>query len=114
MSDNSQPDDRLIELLAQRLEDANEPGASSRLKAKLLTAILRSQEASGPLRSLDETRSRGYELCVFENIWERVTTGETAHCFNCCTLCHARVLAEHIENAPIYWGNCPYVALGKK
>jgi hypothetical protein len=24
-------------------------------------------------------------------------------------VCHARVLAERLEHAPIYWPHCPYV-----
>ena len=51
---------------------------------------------------------------MFEDLWERVTSAEGAQSFNCCSLCHARVLAEHWETAPIYWGHCPYAAFGKK
>jgi hypothetical protein len=114
MSDNQHPDDRQFEILAESADDTEGERAPSRLKARLYSALIRRQEESGPLRSLGETRSHGYGLCVFEDLWQRTTTGEPAQCFNCCRLCHARVLAEHLENAPIYWGRCPYVALSKK
>jgi hypothetical protein len=114
MSDNLHPDDGLFELLAAQPDDFEGEGAPSRLKARIYSALTRRQEESGPLRSLGETRSQGYGLCVFEEFWQRAAWGEAAHCFNCCRLCHARVLAEHLEDAPIYWGGCPYVALGKK
>jgi len=39
--------------------------------------------------------------------------GETVKSLNICRVCHARVLAEHLENAPIYWGGCPYVEFKK-
>ena len=32
---------------------------------------------------------------------------------NICRVCHARVLAEALENPPIYWGNCPYAEFKK-
>ncbi len=114
MSDNPQHDDRMLELLALQPEDAEEVRAPSRLKSRVYSALVRKQEESGPLRSLGETRAEEYGLCVFEGLWQRATSGEAAQCFNCCSLCHARVLAERLERAPIYWGNCPYVAFGKK
>jgi len=114
MSDTSQHDDRAFELLAQGADQAEAERAPSRLKARLYSALVRRQEASGRLRSLAETKTCGYGLCVFEDLWQRATSGEAAQRFNCCSLCHARVLAEHLERAPIYWTHCPYVAFGKK
>jgi hypothetical protein len=113
MNDNLQDEDRVFELLAQS-DDAETERAPSRLKSRLYSALVREEEESGPLRSLADTRIEGYGLCVFEDLWQRATSGEAAQCFNCCKLCHARVLGEHVENAPIYWANCPYVAFGKK
>lgn len=114
MNDNLQHDDRLFELLAQGTEEAEPERAPSRLKAKLYTSLVSKQEESGHLRTLAETRESGYGLCVFEDLWERALSAEAAQSFNCCSVCHARVLAEHLEKAPIYWGQCPYVAFGKK
>lgn len=114
MSDKQQPVDRLFELLADEQNEAGNERAPSRLKARLYSALVRRQEESGPLRRLNESRSSGFGLCVFEEAWQRAAHADAAQCFNCCRLCHARILAEHFENAPIYWGRCPYVALGKK
>lgn len=114
MSNNPQDDDRLFELLALQPEDRQADRAPSRLKAKVYTSLVRKQQESGPLRILAETQASGYGLCVFEGLWERVTSAEAAQSFNCCSVCHARVLAEHMDAAPIYWGHCPYVAFGKK
>ncbi|MGH7746470.1 MAG: hypothetical protein ACREQ5_17175 [Candidatus Dormibacteria bacterium] len=114
MSDNPQQDGRLFDLLAQEQNETEEVRAPSRMKSRLYSALIRRQEESGPLRSLGETQAQGYGLCVFEDLWQRATSGEAAQCFNCCKLCHARVLAEHLEGAPIYWGNCPYVTFVKK
>jgi hypothetical protein len=114
MSDKPYQDDKFFELLAQETDEAEMRSAPSRLKAKLLSALVRKQEASGPLRSLAQTRAQGYELCVFEDLWQRTTSAEAAQCFNCCRLCHARVLAERVERAPLYWAHCPYAAFAKK
>jgi hypothetical protein len=114
MSDNLQHDDRLFERLARQPDDAEPDRASSRLKAKLYTSLVQKQQESGRLRTLAETRANGYGLCVFEDLWERLIPAETAQSFNCCSICHARVLAERFETAPVYWGHCPYVAFGKK
>jgi hypothetical protein len=114
MSENPQHDDKLFELMALEPEDPEEARAPSRLKSRLYSALVRKQEQSGPLRSLGETRTEEYGLCVFEDLWQRAASGDAAQRFNCCSLCHARVLAERWEKAPIYWENCPYVAFGKK
>ncbi|MDE3178038.1 MAG: hypothetical protein KGM47_00140 [Acidobacteriota bacterium] len=114
MSNSPQHDDRMFELLAEQQDEAGERSAPSRLKSRLYSALVRRQEESGPLRSLRETRAAGHGLCVFEAVWQRAISRDAAQCFNCCKLCHARVLGEHVEGAPIYWGNCPYVAFGKK
>jgi hypothetical protein len=113
MSDNQQKDDRLFELLAEQSDGAQEERAPARLKSRIYSALMRREEESGPLRVLGETRAHGYGLCIFEELWQRATSGGTAEHLNCCNLCHARVLAEHLEGAPVYWGNCPYVAFNK-
>jgi hypothetical protein len=110
MNENLQNDDRLFEIVAQEPEDVAPIRAPARLKSRIYSAMVREQEKSGPLRGLAETHG----LCVFEELWERATSTDAAQSFNCCSLCHARVLAERLERAPIYWANCPYVAFGKK
>ena len=116
MSNNlpSERDHRLFELLARETADPGAERAPSRLKARLLTALIQKQQESGRLRTLAETRCAGHALCVFEDLWERVTKAQAAQSFNCCSVCHGRVLAEHLERPPIYWGHCPYVAFAKK
>lgn len=116
MNDNlpNESDHTLFELLAGETGEAGVERAPSRLKARLYTALMLKQQESGRLRTLAETRSCGHGLCIFEDLWERVTTAEGAQSFNCCSVCHARVLAEHLERPPIYWGHCPYVAFAKK
>jgi hypothetical protein len=34
--------------------------------------------------------------------------GAAAKTLNCCTVCHARLIGERVENAPLYWKHCPY------
>lgn len=116
MNDNlqSESDNRLFELLARETGEAGVESAPSRLKARLYTALIQKQQESGRLRTLAETRSCGHGLCIFEDLWERLTMAEGIQSFNCCSVCHARVLAEHLERPPIYWGHCPYVAFAKK
>ena len=55
--------------------------------------------------------STTHELCVFEELVRIAPVGEAAKSLNICRICHARVLAEHMGNAPIYWSGCPYVEL---
>ncbi len=95
-----------------------EPGeqtgrAPSSLKARLYTALVREQQASGPLASLDATVAAGRGLCVFEKLVQIAPVGEEAKRPFFCAVCHARVLGEHFENPPIFWPNCPYVAFKK-
>jgi hypothetical protein len=112
MSDNLDNEDKLFGLLARLGDEAEEERASSCLKSRLYSALLRRQEESGPLRGLGETRAQGYGLCVFESAWQRAVPLDAAQRFNCCNPCRIRVLAEHSEWAPIHWRNCPYVAFG--
>jgi len=114
MSDDPQQSDRLTEILATALDEGAGERAPARLKARLYSALLRRQQESGPLLHLGETHQQGYGLCVFEDLWRRLTPEGSAQCLNCCRLCHARALGEGMEEPPIYWKNCPYVAFGRK
>ncbi len=105
------PDEQPFEGLASKLE-ADAPAAlatPSRLKSRLYSALIRRQQESGPLASLTATKAAGGGLCVFEELVQISPVGEKAKAFNCCRFCHARVLGEGLENAPIYWEDCPYV-----
>src|SRR5262249_49404918 len=80
----------------------------SRLKAKVYSALLRRQTESGPLLSVSATEASGRALCVFEKAVGVLPVGERIKGLNFCRVCHARVAAEKMENAPIYWPHCPY------
>jgi hypothetical protein len=87
--------------------------APSYLKARIYSSLMRRQAESGPLMSLTEIKACGEELCIFEELVRIAPIGEKAKSLNICRMCHARVLAEHMEDAPIYWNGCPYVGLKK-
>jgi hypothetical protein len=87
--------------------------APSRLKAKIYSSLIRQQEKSGPLMDLKETKKSGSRLCVFEELVRISPVGGKVKSFNYCRVCHARILAEKLEKAPIYWGGCPYVDFQK-
>lgn len=117
MSDNRLPspgsgaqpsaDDRLFE----RLADSKAPraGASSRLKARIFSKLVMLQAAEGPLMSLGEYGHRRKDLCFFENLVAIAPLGEALKTRNPCRVCHARILGERVERAPVYWPGCPYV-----
>lgn len=109
----SLPDDEFMERTADSIELIESEPAPARLKAKLYSALVQRQAQTGPLMSLSETSAGGYHLCVFEQLVRIAPVGERAKSLNICRVCHARVLAEHLENAPIYWSGCPYVAFKK-
>lgn len=103
--------DDVVETLLVDADRAGWPDdrAPSRLKARVYSALMRQQSASGPLLALSETRETGRGLCVFESVTSASPVGEAMKQRNLCRVCHARVLAEQIEGAPIFWHNCPYV-----
>lgn len=83
--------------------------APSSMKARLYSRLIHKQQESGPLASLDASVESGHGICVFEKLVQIAPIGEAAKSPFFCQVCHARVLAEHFEAAPIYWPNCPYV-----
>jgi hypothetical protein len=104
-------DDEQFQSLAARSEavaDDDEIRAPSRLKSRIYSDLM--QRAEGPLAVLQESKNAGHGLCVFEEIVRVSRVGATAQAFNYCRICHGRVFGERVENAPIYWGNCPYSA----
>jgi len=106
-------DEEFMRLIADCAGPAESEPAPSHLKAKIYSALVRRQAESGPLMSLTKIKACGEELCVFEELVRIAPLGERAKSLNICRVCHARVLAEHMENAPIYWSGCPYVELKK-
>ncbi len=87
--------------------------APSKLKARLYSALVEAQAAEGPLMSLSECQTRGRELCVFEALVAIAPIGEPLKTRNPCRVCHARVLAENLDKAPIWWPGCPYADFQK-
>ncbi len=81
--------------------------ASSRLKSRILSMLIALQQDEGPLRILSESRDSGGQLCVFERAVAMLPS-EKLQSRNPCAVCHARLLGEHVEGAPIYWPGCPY------
>ena len=84
--------------------------ATPRLKSRIYSALVSAQAESGPLLDLQRCKKTGRALCIFEEIVRIAPLGKVAQSINYCRVCHARVLAEHLEKAPIYWPGCPYAA----
>jgi hypothetical protein len=101
--------DRAFERMFSDFAQAEDQAPSS-LKARLYSAFVREQQASGSLASLDFSVAAGHGICVFEKLVQIAPIGEKAKSPFFCAVCHARVLAENLENPPIFWPNCPYVA----
>ncbi len=81
--------------------------SSSRLKSRILSRLIRLEQEEGPLRVLSESRDAGAELCVFEHAVALLPSQELQS-KNPCAVCHARILGEHVERAPIFWPGCSY------
>jgi hypothetical protein len=102
-------DDRSFERLASLTEDGSDGGrrASAKLKSRIYSSIVSELAADGPLLSLAAVKEGGHRLCVFEHT-VALMPGESLKAKNPCRVCHARVLAERLEHAPIFWPGCPY------
>jgi hypothetical protein len=103
-------DDRWFEQLAGAA-DASAAGtdrAPARLKSRVYSAVMRELAESGPLQDLADTRACGERLCVFEHVVSLMPVGPELRSKNLCAVCHARVLGERLERAPIFWSGCPY------
>lgn len=97
-----------MEQLAERAEPAS-MAAPSKLKAKLYSRLVQAQAQSTGLATLSRSSKNGFGLCMFEKLVHIAPLGESVEKLNPCRVCLARVLAERIEHAPIYWPHCPYV-----
>ncbi|MGH9614687.1 MAG: hypothetical protein ACRD4P_16595 [Bryobacteraceae bacterium] len=100
-------DERWMEQLAGCTGPA-ETAAPSRLKANLYSRLVREQTLSPGMAPLSACEEHGFGLCVFEKLVRIASPGERMEALNPCRVCHARFLAERLENAPIYWPHCPY------
>jgi hypothetical protein len=99
------------DLWFERIADAVVPTperASARLTSKVYSALVQSMSKSRALLDLVETKQAGGRLCVFEKALAVLPLGEGIRSTNPCRICHARVLGETLEHAPIFWPGCPY------
>ena len=103
-------DDRWLEQLAGEvpIDTATLSPAPARLKAKIYSALVEQLSETGPLLSLAATKAAGSGLCVFEQAVAVLPLSERIGSMNPCRVCHARLLAERVDRAPIFWPHCPY------
>jgi hypothetical protein len=106
-------DDLWLEFAASTDSAETVTDAPARLKANIFSRLNLEQAKQGPLASLGESKAAGRSLCVFEEIVEYAPTGEAIKRMNYCRVCHARVLAENMDSAPIWWHGCPYAQFQK-
>lgn len=106
MSSEMFSDDAMRQLLGEA-GGASAPGASSRLKSRIFSQLILREQAQGPLRVLSRSKAAGESLCVFEEA-VALLPSDAAQSRNPCAICHARVLGERVERAPIYWPGCAY------
>jgi hypothetical protein len=100
------------EVWFQHLADStgfgNEERAPRHLKSKVYSSIVTNMTQSGPLLDLRHVKDAGGQLCVFEHALTMLPVGAGVGSMNPCRICHARVLGERLQHAPIFWPGCPY------
>jgi hypothetical protein len=101
-------DDLWFERLAEATPDPTPEHAPASLESRVYSALVARMAESGSLLDLSEIRASGGRLCVFETTLTVLPLGSTISSMNPCRICHARVLGEHMEHAPIFWPGCPY------
>jgi len=101
-------EDLWLEQLAETIPLEELVLAPSCLKSRVYSALILAAETEGPLVPLTETKQAGRGLCVFEHLVQILPSPDAVQSFQYCKVCHARVLGERVENAPIYWPCCPY------
>ena len=101
-------DDRWFERLARATGERTAERAPARLKSKIYSALVMRMSESQPLLDLAETKQAGGHLCVFEDVLTMLPIGKELLAKNPCRICHARVLGERMQHAPIFWPGCPY------
>jgi hypothetical protein len=101
-------DDLWFERLANAVGGDTHERAPARLKSKIYSALVERLADDGPLLDLKETRHAGGRLCVFEHTLTLLPARSGVPAMNPCRICHARVLGERMEQAPIFWPGCPY------
>jgi hypothetical protein len=102
------PDELWFEQLAEATGDVPQERAPARLKSRIYSALVARMAESGPLLDLADTKTAGARLCVFETVLTLLPPGTNVGTMNPCRICHARVMGESMEKAPIFWPGCPY------
>ena len=101
-------DDLWFQQLAELTGRSSEEPAPATLKSKVYSSDVTAMARSGPLLDLRRSKEAGEHLCVFEEAIAVVPLGSSVRSMNPCRICHARVLGERLEHAPIFWPGCPY------
>ena len=82
--------------------------APARLTSRVYSALVARMAESGSLLDLVDNKRSGAQLCVFETALTVLPLGTDVSSMNPCRICHARLLGERMEHAPIFWPGCPY------
>jgi hypothetical protein len=101
-------EDRWLERLAEATAESLPERAPARLTSRTYSAVVAQMAESGSLLGLTETKNAGGQLCVFETALTLLPLGANVSSMNPCRICHARILGERMEHAPIFWLGCPY------
>jgi hypothetical protein len=101
-------EDLWFERLAEASGELMPERAPAKLKSRTYSALVARMAESGSLLDLMESRNSGGRLCVFETALTVVPLGTNVSAMNPCRICHARILGEQMEHAPIFWPGCPY------
>ena len=103
-------DEIWLQQLADMTRSTPEDRAPAHLRSKVYSSIVANMAQSGPLLDLRAVKDAGGDLCVFEHALAVLPVGVGVGSRNPCRICHARVLGERMEHAPIFWPGCPYSA----
>ena len=101
-------DNRWFETLVETTGEELPERAPARLTSRVYSALVLRMSDSGALLDLAATKQSGGHLCVFENVLTVLPLGQDLLARNPCRICHARLLGEWMERAPIFWPGCPY------
>ena len=101
-------DDLWFEQLAEITGTAIQDRAPAPLKSKVYSSLVTEMARSGPLLDLRAVEDAGGQLCIFEQAIAVLPSGTGVRSMNPCRICHARILGERLEHAPIFWPGCPY------
>jgi hypothetical protein len=101
-------DERWFEQLGRDAGPSESEKAPARLTSRVYSSVAMAMARSRPLLDLTESLTAGERLCIFERSLTVLPVGTAARCMNPCRVCHARVLGERLEHAPIFWPGCPY------